>query len=712
MPALSPRFTICHIVTFNSAAVIRTCLQSLLAQTGFTLHADFEVLVTDNHSSDDTLAVLTSFGNQITVRPNQVNTGFCDAHNEGLAWAIAKGARYTLLLNPDVRLEPDALSLLVNQLQGDTCAGTACPKLLRADADLNPVEPRTFDSTGMFMTPAIRHFDRASQQRDQGQYDRSEYVFGATGAAILVRTECVIDAALGRDEQYVELFDSSFFAYREDADLAWRLQRLGWKCRYVPQARAYHERRVLPERRTSLPAELNRYSVRNRFLLQVNHFSFAANLHCILPTLWRNLLVVAGVVCFERTSLPALREALCLLPEALRKRRLIAQRVRKSAADVARWFSARPYAEPALDTTPSRTPIGKVSVIIVNFNSGSRLAEGLASLLRDEDTATASPEIEIFAVDNASTDDSFTQARLQFGAHPKVRWLAQDRNLGFAGGINSAAAAATGDALLILNPDIRISRAALAILASTLTAYQSLGLVAPLLCGQDGAIQRGFTVRRFPTADSTLAEWFYLHRLWPTNPWTVSYLMTSDRFFERYIVHEQPSMAQPYENPLRPLLVEQPAAACILVRREAFDAAGGFDSAFWPAWFEDVDFCRRLAVSGWQVAVTAEATAAHEGGYSAKALEPAEYALAYYQNQLRYWRKHSSGAPYATLRVLFSVAMVLRAAVALAGSLFTREPARTRRLAATLALLAFGRSPHSSAKQPPAGGSVGSGPAA
>ena len=130
-------------------------------------------------------------------------------------------------------------------------------------------------------------------------------------------------------EQRVLLFDEAFFAYREDADLAWRARNLGWRCLYVPAAVGFHKRVVLPENRATLPPELNLFSVRNRFLLQINNFSLRADLSKIVPgVLIRNALVVAGVIVKERSSLPALKQAALLSRRALERRALLKRRLR------------------------------------------------------------------------------------------------------------------------------------------------------------------------------------------------------------------------------------------------------------------------------------------------------------------------------------------------------------------------------------------------
>src|SRR5678815_4753810 len=110
--------------------------------------------------------------------------------------------------------------------------------------------------------------DRGADEPDRGQFDKAEDVFGPSGAAALYRLKALQDTAI--NEQY---FDEDFFAYREDADLAWRCRLLGWTSIYVPTAVALHRRRVTPERRNKIPKEINYHSVKNRFLLRFNNMT-------------------------------------------------------------------------------------------------------------------------------------------------------------------------------------------------------------------------------------------------------------------------------------------------------------------------------------------------------------------------------------------------------------------------------------------------------
>lgn len=314
------------IVTWNSAADLEACLEAVRALT----YAPIELLVIDNASTDGTRDLLAS-----TTRDDERclldrNAGFAAAHN--LAIARTSG-EYYLTLNPDVRPEPDFVSKLVDAIDSVPRCGSASGKLLRAD------ESECIDSAGIVMRPTQRHLDRGAGEPDDGRYDRRELVFGVSGAAGFYRRAMLEDVAVDG-----EVFDEDFFAYREDADLAWRAQLLGWHCVYEPTAVASHVRRVTPERRRALPASINRMSVRNRFLLRLKNQTASHMLRFLAPTLWRDAQVIGYVLLRERSSLPAFAEVARLTRPMLRKRRNIMARRRASAADMIRWFRrpARP----------------------------------------------------------------------------------------------------------------------------------------------------------------------------------------------------------------------------------------------------------------------------------------------------------------------------------------------------------------------------------
>lgn len=310
------------IVTWNSAPFLPCCLDAVRAQT----HPQIELLVADNASADGTRAILDQRTAPDERRLFPGNRGFSAAHNALIAQS--RGAYY-LALNPDVRLHPEFVARLVAALEPRPAVGSAAGKLRRQDP------PDVLDSAGIVMRPSQRHLDRGADERDVGQYDREELVFGVSGAAGFYRRAMLDDVRIGS-----EYFDEDFFAYREDADLAWRAQLLGWDCLYVPGAEARHIRRVTPERRGALPPEINRYSVRNRFLLRLKNQTAGHALRFLGPALLRDLQVVGYVLAVERTSIGALADVVRLLPRTWRKRRTVMRRRTRPLGEMIAWFRA------------------------------------------------------------------------------------------------------------------------------------------------------------------------------------------------------------------------------------------------------------------------------------------------------------------------------------------------------------------------------------
>jgi GT2 family glycosyltransferase len=322
------------IVTYNSARYIRQCLESVLRQRGVSL----EIIVVDNASTDDTLPILDEFKASLRLLRNQVNTGFAAAQNQAIA--AARG-EWVLTLNPDVLLLPGFLPALIEAGESDPRTGSVCGKLFSIGPGFTPLPERRLDSTGMYFTPSMRHFDRGWGENDHGQYNRGEYVFGPSAAAALYRRSMIADVAVGG-----AFFDPDFFCYREDADVAWRAQLLGWRSIYTPRATAYHVRSVVPENRRHVPRTLNMHSVKNRFLMRVKNATPDLLRRYFWPMLWRDLVVVGGVLLTEPGSLPAFAKLLGCLPRALRQRRAILSRQRSRDAQMAAWFASAPVAAP------------------------------------------------------------------------------------------------------------------------------------------------------------------------------------------------------------------------------------------------------------------------------------------------------------------------------------------------------------------------------
>lgn len=332
------------IVTYDSGHFIKRCLESVLAQK----YDRKEIIVVDNNSTDGTLDILEQFADRITIVYNDQNLGFATAQNQAIR--EARG-HWILTLNPDVLLLPDFIQALVDAGNLNDRVGTVCGKLLTIKSSFDLPDKPLVDSTGIYFTPMLRHLDRGSQEIDNGHYLNNEYVFGATAAAALYRREMVDDISMDGD-----FFDPDFFVYREDADVAWRAQLLGWNCIYTPHARGYHVRKVLPGNRRALPAEINMHSVKNRFLMRLKNITPDVYRRHWLSITWRDLVVLSCCLLYEHTSLKAFAYVLRNWRRVLEKRREIMSRKRVSDEYIASWFSYEPVSKPA-PKTPARPPL-------------------------------------------------------------------------------------------------------------------------------------------------------------------------------------------------------------------------------------------------------------------------------------------------------------------------------------------------------------------
>lgn len=284
--------------------------------------------------------------------------------------------------------------------------------------------------------------------------------------------------------------------------------------------------------------------------------------------------------------------------------------------------------------------------IIVTWNSGHVLGACLESL-RSEPT-------DIVVVDNASADGTRATCRQ---VAPQAALIRNETNLGFAAAANAGIRATAHPFVLLLNPDTVIHPGAIAHLHSALRQNPRAAAAGGLLLDAQGQPQRGFHVRRFPTLAAMMLEVTLLNRLWHANPINRRYrCLDLDR-------------AKPCE-------VDQPAGACLLLRRSALEQVGLLDEQFYPLWFEDVDLCLRLHAAGWTILYSPNAHITHRGGHSLQLLGEPQVQEHWYRNLLRYFAKHHGAGRTALLRLAIAVGMLARI-VALAVARPPRGTARS-----------------------------------
>jgi N-acetylglucosaminyl-diphospho-decaprenol L-rhamnosyltransferase len=284
-----------------------------------------------------------------------------------------------------------------------------------------------------------------------------------------------------------------------------------------------------------------------------------------------------------------------------------------------------------------------VAAVLVTYESAADLPGCVESI-----TAAAPPgAVEVVVVDNASRDASAEVAR-SLG----LKVIENPGNEGYARAMNAGAAASSSAWVLALNPDTRLAPGALARLLATGEADPAVACVGPDLRNPDGTWYP--TGRRFPSL-AVGGLHALLAPVWPANPATRHYHMAdADRS--------------------RPVTVDWVSGACMLLRRSAFEAVGGFDGGYFM-YFEDMDLCMRLARAGWRVMLDPGARVEHAGGNSTRKA-PYRKVLNHHRSTLRFYCRRYARDPRLLLAPLVAAALVVRAAISLLRTWLTRPSRR------------------------------------
>ena len=213
------------VLNHNGKAFLDDLFQSLLAAT----YPNFEVVLIDNASTDDSVAYTREYYPGVEILETGSNGGFSHAYN--LAFRHAKG-RYQVLLNNDVTVDKGWLEPLVAAMEADPQLGAVQPKLVSM---LDPSDFEYAGASGGYMDvygfPFLRGRVFNTLEKDQGQYDEEAQVMWTTGAAMFLRAEA-LEWTGGLDEDFVH--------HMEEIDLCWRLNLVGYQLKAIPSARVYH----------------------------------------------------------------------------------------------------------------------------------------------------------------------------------------------------------------------------------------------------------------------------------------------------------------------------------------------------------------------------------------------------------------------------------------------------------------------------------------
>lgn len=300
-----------NIVTYNSEEEISSCIAAVKKQT-FPIK---EIIILDNASLDNTVKKVEE-SLHVTLQINKENNGFAGGHNQLMD---VSSSDYVLVLNPDVILHKDYVSEIVKEMELREDVGMATGKLFR-DFD-NSI----LDSTGLLMKKNRRAFDRGSGEKDYGQYDEENFVFGVSGAAAVYKRQMIDEINING-----QFFDEAFFAYKEDVDVSWRAQLFGWKAIFVPSAVAIHERGWKEDKkREDIPLRIRKHSYINRYYCMLKNDQFTFLLKHFLFIVFYETLSLAYATLKEPKVLLSWKEFYVQLKYMRHARKNIMSRVKK-----------------------------------------------------------------------------------------------------------------------------------------------------------------------------------------------------------------------------------------------------------------------------------------------------------------------------------------------------------------------------------------------
>jgi GT2 family glycosyltransferase len=248
-----------------------------------------------------------------------------------------------------------------------------------------------------------------------------------------------------------------------------------------------------------------------------------------------------------------------------------------------------------------------IDVVVVSYNSRAKLRACLEPL-------AGADGVNVIVVDNASNDDTVGTI-----ADLPVKIIPLRKNSGFGAGCNVGWRSSSSSYVLFLNPDARISPAAVHALAQKAEELPGAAALGPKLVTPSGELD--YSVRHFPRLRSTYARALFLHRLVPRASWVDEVIRDPRAYVDTHVV-------------------DWVTGACLLVRRAALEEVGGFDERFFM-YCEDKDLCARLWEAGHAVAYEPSVVCEHEGGAGSEAASDARRSMLT-RSRLLYAATHST----------------------------------------------------------------------
>ncbi len=322
------------MINYNTEWMLEHSLEELLKLD----YPNKEIIFLDNDSTDESVKTVKEKFPEMLIHETGHNGGYSGGAEAAVKLAMDRNWDYLMLMNPDLIFEPDYLTKAIHKMEEDHRIGALIGKLKQYEfKERNKTD--IIDSAGLKMYLDRRVVDRGQSQEDEGQFDKEEQVFGITGAAPLYRVEALDDIRVLN-----EVFDQDFFMYKEDVDISWRMNLMGWRCWYLPSAVGYHARgtgiykrdsyKEVARERRNLSKFQKHHSFRNQHWMQMKNDLAANVLHDAPRIIWKEVLLTGYMFLREPFLIKSSWQTLKGTPRMLKKRRAIMRARRFDASQM------------------------------------------------------------------------------------------------------------------------------------------------------------------------------------------------------------------------------------------------------------------------------------------------------------------------------------------------------------------------------------------
>jgi GT2 family glycosyltransferase/SAM-dependent methyltransferase len=326
------------IANWNGKKYLEDCLSSLRNQT----YKNFITILVDNGSKDDSIDFVRNNFPEVNIISLPENQGFARANNIGIREAFRdESVGYIVTLNNDTKTDTNYLEELVRCARSHPDAGSIQPKVLSFQ------DEKIIDSTGVLIYFDASAISRGQKEKDVGQYEKEEEIFGSSASAALYTRGALEKVKL----PHGNYFDESYFAYYEDVDLAWRLRLAGWKSYYCPSSKILHVGSATGRSYSSFKAF---HIHRNQYYNIIKNLPlfFALRALAFMPI--RYLFLVTSIIrkkgpaamlaknivddSIPKIVIRSWKEILVTFPELLRARKIVQKTRKVKAGTINKWF--------------------------------------------------------------------------------------------------------------------------------------------------------------------------------------------------------------------------------------------------------------------------------------------------------------------------------------------------------------------------------------